>query len=242
MRSEESPARHTALTQDVTYKGETWGKQLNKSKGHYTFYPIYDWSYLDIWKSIYDNKWQYCKIYDLQYQYGIALKDMRVSNLHHETSIHSLFFLQEVEPDTWNKLVKRLDGINTTTKIGVASYKRIKTLPYMFDTWTEYRDYLLEKLVTLPKYQEGFRKMFAKMDDKYNGMLCPEDMKQAQIASILTNDFEYTKLKNWMISPAVGSWYKYKRDIFNEYMIGNKYIPQEGIVDKIKAYNERNKK
>ena len=43
--------------------------------------------------------------YDYYYQYGIAIKDMRVSNVHHETAIPHLFHLQEIESNTCEKII-----------------------------------------------------------------------------------------------------------------------------------------
>lgn len=114
VRCEESPARYVSLSTGAIYKHITYGRRYSKKQDHYVFYPLYDWSYTDIWKAIHDNKWEYCKIYDFQYMYGIRAKEMRVSNLHHETAIHSLFYLQEIEPQTWDNLVKRLEGVATT--------------------------------------------------------------------------------------------------------------------------------
>jgi predicted phosphoadenosine phosphosulfate sulfurtransferase len=104
VRAEESPTRATMLTSTPKYKWITWGKGFSKKRQHFTLYPIYDWSYTDIWKAIHDNGWSYCPLYDYMYQYGIKVRDMRVSNVHHETAVHTLFFLQEVEADTWNRL------------------------------------------------------------------------------------------------------------------------------------------
>ena len=106
VRTEESPTRLAGLTTGKTYKHITWGKILNKKLDHYTFYPIWDWNLSDVWKYIFDNNFKYCKIYDELYRYGIPPHRMRVSSLHHETAVHSLFFLQEVEKDTWDSLVK----------------------------------------------------------------------------------------------------------------------------------------
>ena len=49
VRAEESPRRYLAMTESLTYKDITWGKKLNKKEEHFTFYPIYDWSYTDVW-------------------------------------------------------------------------------------------------------------------------------------------------------------------------------------------------
>ena len=85
VRAEEAPKRLMSLTTSLTYKDITWGKILNKKRHHYTFYPIYDWSYSDVWKYIHDNNLPYNKIYNEMYRHGVNVRDMRISNLHHET-------------------------------------------------------------------------------------------------------------------------------------------------------------
>jgi len=70
VRCEESPTRRAGLTGARTYKWVTWGKKL-KAKNHYTFYPLYDWSYSDIWKAIHEHGWQYNEVYDQQYRHGV---------------------------------------------------------------------------------------------------------------------------------------------------------------------------
>ena len=104
VRTEESPKRMMSLTSSLTYKDITWGKKLNESKGHYTFYPIYDWSYSDVWKYIFDNNIVYNRIYDALFTHGVSVSDMRISNLHHETAIQNLLLIQEIEPNTWNRI------------------------------------------------------------------------------------------------------------------------------------------
>lgn len=238
VRAEESPARTMGLTYDVTYKDITWGKRLNGEKRHYTFYPIYDWSYTDVWKAIDSNDWEYCKIYDFLYQKGVPIRDMRVSNLHHETAIKGLHNLQEIEPNNWNALTKRLDGINTTTQLGHEQYKKLSKLPFMFSDWKEYRDYLLDNLIS-EEYHAGFVKFFANMDRKYSDLVDIDDLYKTQIASILTNDFEYTKMKNWKKNPLVGTFIKWTNGIRTSRMLNNKYIPQENLEQEIIEYERQ---
>lgn len=57
VRAEESPSRAVGLTHNPTYKWVTWGKILNKPRKQFSLYPIYDWSYADVWKAIHDNGW-----------------------------------------------------------------------------------------------------------------------------------------------------------------------------------------
>lgn len=201
VRCEESPGRLLGLTNYETYKGETWGKIRDKVIGHYDFYPLYDWSYTDVWKAIHDNGWPYCKIYDYQYKYGVKVSDMRVSNLHHETSIHALYYLQEIERETWNKLTKRLKGINTAGQLKKESFT-VKDLPFMFESWKEYRDYLLQKLPSNDETREIFRKEFESNDASFKGMPSKDldRMMRLHIASLLTNDFHLTKIHNFIIN------------------------------------------
>lgn len=210
VRTEESPARFVALTQDVTYKGRTWGKLLNKKKEHFTFYPIYDWSYSDVWKAIHDNNWPYNAIYDAQYNYGMAVNQMRVSNVHHETAVHSLFYMQEVEGDTYTKLTQRIEGIDMAGKLGKDEFF-VKTLPFMFKDWQEYRDHLLEKLITDPDWTKRFRTAFDRQEELYGDTDLANTMYRIQINSILTNDWEGIKLANWEMSPPVYDVRKQKK-------------------------------
>lgn len=210
VRAEESPARKMALTQQLTYKDITWGKILDRKREHYTFYPIYDWSFLDVWKAIHDNKWDYNRIYDYQYQYGIPLHEMRVSNLHHETAVHSLFYLQEVEPHTYEKASQRIGGLDMAGKMGREDYF-VRDLPFMFKDWKEYRDFLLEKLISNEKWKAGFKKKFDVMDKKYAEIVGKDKMWKMQVQSILTNDWELIKINNWERTPEVAWFRKWKK-------------------------------
>lgn len=198
VRTEESPARYLGLTQGNVYKGETWGKPLDTSKDIYTFYPIYDWSYSDVWKSIHENNWDYCKIYDVQYSKGIPVQQMRVSSLCHETAIGALSYLQEAERETWEKLTKRLSGIDTEGKF----HKELripKDLPYMFRSWKDYRDYLLEKLTAEEVAKKKFKILFDKNDILFQDNI---DYYKTCGECILKNDYHSTILKNFIIKEA----------------------------------------
>jgi len=193
VRAQESPTRLAGLTNGNTYKGRTWGKVRDKKQEHFDMYPIYDWGYVDVWKSILDNAWSYNHIYDAQYQHGLPVNKMRVSNLNHETSIESLFYMQEAEPETWATLTARLKGVDAFTKLGRGFYA--KELPFMFGSWKEYRDYLLEKLILNPDWKAAFTKHFEFQEPIFGKL--GDKMYKAQVQSIVTNDWEMTKLKGW---------------------------------------------
>lgn len=193
VRTEESPTRMMGLTHQATYKWVTWCKRLTPGM-HWTFYPIFDWSWTDVWKSILDHNWPYNKVYDYQYKYGVSVNDMRVSNVHHETAVKALFWLQEIEPDTYAKLTQRIAGIDMAGKMGAANYF-VRKLPYMFRDWRDYRDFLLEKLVVDDK-KHIFVTHFAKQDELYQG-LAGDRLYKEQVQTILTNDYHLAKLGNF---------------------------------------------
>jgi predicted phosphoadenosine phosphosulfate sulfurtransferase len=202
VRCEESPTRFLGLTTEATYKWVTWGKIINKRRGHYTFYPIYDWSYTDVWHAIFSNEWEYCRLYDYYYQYGVPFGKMRVSNVHHETAVQNLFRLQEVEPETWEKITARISGINTAGKLGKDDYFLNGKLPFMFRDWKEYRDYLLENLIEDTDIKTRFRAKFDEHDVVYAHMGDINKLYREHINTILCNDYHFTKLTNFESRPA----------------------------------------
>lgn len=213
VRVEESPGRRLGLTQNATYKYITWGKKEGgKNDEHYVFYPIYDWSYTDVWKAINSNHWAYNKIYDAYYRYGVPVENMRVSNLNHETAVRSLYHLQEIEPETWNKITARIEGVDTTAKIEFKdNFKAIKKLPFMFKTWKEYRDYLLDNLITDEEQYKKFKEMFTHCDKKYFGFPDIDSLIKVEITEILANDYYFTKLKNYLTKGTPVEFLRVKR-------------------------------
>lgn len=136
------------------------------------------------------------KIYDYMYQYGVPITQMRVSSVQHETSIRSLFYMQEVESDTWNKLVKRLNGVNTVGQLGKDQFFAPKELPDMFDNWIEYRDYLLDNLIE-KKNKPKYRDKFQKLDKKYYKIGEVSGLYRVMVQTIIVNDSAFTKLQNY---------------------------------------------
>lgn len=210
VRTEEAPKRFIALTQGITYKSITWGKVLNKKQEHYTFYPLYDWSYTDIWKYIHEKNIEYNKVYDELYRHGVKLNDMRISNLHHETAIQSLLLVQEIEPETWNKLAARIDGASSIKHIKNNSFKCPDKLPHMFSDWEEYALYLAKKIIQEEKYLNlllnkinsnsiQFNKEFY---SKFNNNLKISYWKKI-IDTILSSDWDFTKLTNFALNQEI---------------------------------------
>ena len=208
VRAEESPARRKGLCFAETYKGRTWGAIRNRARELYVWYPLYDWSYTDIWKFIGEQGLTYSRLYDAQYQLGIRTQHMRVSSLNHEMAVRSLFVLQELEPDTYERVVKRIPGVHMTGQFGSDFWPEDKPLPPMFGSWREYRDYLLEKLCDddmIAKVSKVFRR---------HEKLLPPDwwdyMFKIHIQTIIAQDRDGVFCESWMAMPstygAVRDW------------------------------------
>lgn len=191
MRAQESPRRHVALTKQSTWNGITYGKFHGYSRDkHFTFYPIYDWGYSDVWKYIHDTDRTYNDVYDKMYKAGIPIPNMRVSNVHHEQSVNLLFTLQEFEPETFDALADRIGGIHTAGQMGDDDYFPDE-LPYMFEDWREYRNYLLETLVEDKEHRKRFKRHFMTIDlrAEHDPEEYPRLLKRC-VRGILANDWE----------------------------------------------------
>lgn len=195
VRTQESTGRLMGLTAYETYKGITWGTHKDKKVEHYTFYPIYDWSYIDVWKAIHDNNWEYCKLYDYMYQYGVPIQKMRISSVIHESAVNTLFYLQEIEGDTWSRLTQRVSGTNTTGQMQKNFYCP-KELPFMFKDWWEYRDYLLENVVTDKKTRDTIRSQIDREDNLYT-QGAQDDLVKQEINIILNHEHEFVKFSTF---------------------------------------------
>jgi hypothetical protein len=149
---------------------------------------------------IHDEGLAYSRHYDQLYQHGSPMRLMRVSNLHHETAVRSLFLLQEIEPDTYERLVARIGGIDMAGKLGLNDYFP-RELPFMFKSWLDYREHLLDTLVD-DDYRPALRRKFAMIDRG----LPPgfrQEARAIQVTGILTCDWEGAKLEAWYNSPQV---------------------------------------
>lgn len=182
LRSRESFNRFRAVTKRRGFGKWAWSTATANPKV-FRVYPIYDWTFGDVWKYIVDQQLPYNRHYDRMYaKYGANASKMRVSNLIHEKSFRCLADLQEFEPETYDRLISRLGGVHCAALYAQEAHVLdAKSLPDHFSTWRDYRDYLLE---TTPLDRiDRFRKRFA-------GQRADEETCRQQCKQILINDWE----------------------------------------------------
>lgn len=110
-------------------------------------YPIHDWLVDDIWIANYRFKYDYNKLYDLMYQAGVKLNQMRVASPFNDCATESLKLYKAIDPNNWGKLIGRVNGVNFaglyggTTAMGWNTIKK----PAHF-TWKQFMYFLLDTL------------------------------------------------------------------------------------------------
>lgn len=142
IRADESLNRFRAVAskRPKKYKGNQW---INQNKA----YIIYDWNVEDIW--IYYSRFQkkYNHLYDLYYQAGLSIEQMRVASPFNDCASNTLKLYKVIDPSNWGKMVGRVNGVNFTSIYGgttAMGWKKI-TKPDHF-TWKEYCYFLLDTL------------------------------------------------------------------------------------------------
>jgi len=164
-----------------------------------------------VWKAIHENDWEYCKLYDTLYQFGMPVRNMRVSNVHHETALANLFTVQEMDPILWDRLTKRISGVHSANVFGKEDFFVVDKLPAMFRSWEDYRNYLLVTLIPEQDIRMKFVRRFVYDDRVYRDYPERDSLFRVQIDSILSNDYHFTKLGNFdtkMENLAFREWQK----------------------------------
>lgn len=136
---------------NLRYDSKKWtitSHVKNPSHGQSTFaYIIYDWDVEDVW--VYNAKFakSYNKLYDLYYQAGQNVGDMRVASPFNDCGIHTLKLYKVIDPRNWARMVGRVNGASFAGIYGgtTAMGWRSITLPEGH-TWKSYCYFLLSTL------------------------------------------------------------------------------------------------
>jgi predicted phosphoadenosine phosphosulfate sulfurtransferase len=112
IRSDESLNRFRTIANKN--KTSLDGKQYTTwvGDGVFNVYPIYDWKTQDLW--VYNAKYgkPYNKLYDRMYQAGLTIHQMRICQPYGDDQRKGLWLFHVIEPETWGKIVARVNGAN----------------------------------------------------------------------------------------------------------------------------------
>jgi predicted phosphoadenosine phosphosulfate sulfurtransferase len=163
IRSDESLNRFRTIASDekVTYDKLRYSTKV--AEHLYNFYPIYDWRTEDIWIANGKFRWDYNRIYDLMHMAGVSIHQQRLCQPYGDDQRKGLYLFKILEPDTWAKVVNRVEGANfgnryvDTDKTVLGNF-RVNLPPG--HTFESYAHFLLN---TMPPYlKEHYQKKIAK--------------------------------------------------------------------------------
>lgn len=168
IRADESLHRYRAIVSrkdGLMSDGQKWTTKV--SGGLYNVYPIYDWRTEDIW--VYHGKFpdrRHNRIYDQMTKAGVPLSNQRLCQPYGDDQRRGLWLYHILEPQTWYKLVVRVNGANSGSLYinetgNMTGYNKISKPDG--HTWKSFCNLLLK---TMPKktrnhYIARFKKFIA---------------------------------------------------------------------------------
>jgi predicted phosphoadenosine phosphosulfate sulfurtransferase len=148
IRCDESLNRWRTLTGDkAMWGGRKWSTQVTENVTN--IYPIYDWKTADLWVFSSKTGLKYNKLYDRMHQAGLTIHAMRICQPYGDDQRKGLWLYQVIEPQTWGKVVARVNGANFGSLYAQESGNvlgRLKIAKPNGHTWKSFAKLLLDTL------------------------------------------------------------------------------------------------
>lgn len=112
IRSDESLNRYRTIAgRKSRFEGKNWTTWVGGTL--YNAYPIYDWKTQDVWR--YNGKFfkPYNRLYDLMHKAGVSIHQQRICQPYGDDQRRGLWLFHVIEPETWGKLIARVNGANS---------------------------------------------------------------------------------------------------------------------------------
>jgi predicted phosphoadenosine phosphosulfate sulfurtransferase len=166
IRADESLHRYCAVAtwekRGLTLNGRRWTTKIIDSV--YNIYPIYDWRTEDIWRFHHLNPGlPHNHIYDKMHMAGVPLGQQRLCQPFGDDQRRGLWLYHILEPETWFKLIARVNGANSGALYvqesgNITGYNKITKPDH--HTWRSFCNLLLQTMP--PKTREHYVKRFKK--------------------------------------------------------------------------------
>lgn len=161
LRSEESYGRYMTIAAGKNRNKLNQHTYLNKGKNTRTWIslPIYDWEFADIWYYYQSNNLDYNRLYDKFLKLGIPESEMRTCYAFGSEQKKSLWMYTQIEPETFDRLLNRVQGVNFGKNYNTTNINRGKIKKPDHITWKAYMEILLSELPPLTKqnFEEKFK-------------------------------------------------------------------------------------
>jgi predicted phosphoadenosine phosphosulfate sulfurtransferase len=114
IRTDESLNRYRTIASNskITKDGKKFTTKVIDEV--YNIYPVYDWKTADLWIFHAKNKnIPYNRLYDLMHLAGLTISQMRICQPYGDDQRRGLWLFHLIEPETWAKVVARVNGANS---------------------------------------------------------------------------------------------------------------------------------
>lgn len=150
IRTQESLNRWRTIARDSKqmFDGEKWTTRVIESV--YNAYPIYDWETEDIWTYLGKYRKPYNRLYDRMSQAGLTIHQQRICQPYGDDQRKGLWLFHVIEPETWGRVVARVNGANQGSLYAQDSGNvlgRLKITKPSGHTWKSFSELIL---VTMP--------------------------------------------------------------------------------------------
>lgn len=148
IRAAESLNRwRTIAGHGTKFEGRNWTQWIGQTL--WNIYPIYDWATEDIW--VYNGKYHkpYNRLYDRMHQAGLTIHQQRICQPYGDDQRKGLWLFHIVEPDTWARVVARVNGANQGALYAQESGNilgRLKIDKPAGHTWQSFAELLLASM------------------------------------------------------------------------------------------------
>lgn len=187
IRADESLHRYRAITSrkdGLMFNDWKWSTKVSAKL--FNIYPIYDWRTEDIW--VFHGKYKelpHNKVYDKMMMAGVKISQQRLCQPYGDDQRRGLWLYHILEPETWYKLVARVNGVNSGALYiqengNMTGYNKI-TKPEGH-TWESFCNLLLSTMPgkTTAHYKERFIKFIKGWQDRGYLVIpdeAPEDLE-----------------------------------------------------------------
>jgi predicted phosphoadenosine phosphosulfate sulfurtransferase len=150
IRSDESLNRYRTIknTHKDTLDGRMWTTWLSDTVCN--AYPIYDWTTEDVWTANGKLGWDYNRIYDLMHLAGLTLHQMRLCQPYGDDQRKGLYLFKLLEPETWTKVVARVEGANYGSRYSKTQSHIMGNLKVVLPPGHTHKSYAKLLLNTMP--------------------------------------------------------------------------------------------
>jgi predicted phosphoadenosine phosphosulfate sulfurtransferase len=155
IRTDESLNRFRTITSKVKVRYDDKCYTTKVTDNVYNVYPIYDWTTEDIW--VYHAKFQdkrYNHLYDMMYKAGLSIHQQRICQPYGDDQRRGLWLFHLIEPETWAKVVARVNGANSGALYinesgSITGYNNIKKPEN--HTWKSFAELFLNSIPEVTK-------------------------------------------------------------------------------------------